>query len=134
MDNIQGQPFLKWAGGKRRIVPAIESILPDNFQNYYEPFLGGGALFAYLHGSGRLPHRAYLSDISEPLMLTYKMVKIAIFDMEKEAQKDCYIWRTSEEMQEKYYRNRDRYNKLKLKGCHSAFLANHTAEHNIPPL
>lgn len=39
-------PFLKWAGGKRQLIPEIKKKLPDNLADcpYYEPFIGGGAL------------------------------------------------------------------------------------------
>ena len=38
-------PILKWAGGKRQLIPEIIKILPEKFNNYVEPFIGGGALF-----------------------------------------------------------------------------------------
>lgn len=63
-------PFLKFAGGKRRQVPIIKEYLPKTFNDYYEPFLGGGALFFDL-----CPKNAYLSDINTKLMCTYRMVR-----------------------------------------------------------
>ena len=39
------EPILKWAGGKRQLIPQIRERLPKQFNNYYEPFVGGGALF-----------------------------------------------------------------------------------------
>ena len=41
------QPFIKWAGGKRQLLPEIMDRLPKEFNNYYEPFIGGGALKKY---------------------------------------------------------------------------------------
>jgi len=66
-------PFLKWAGGKRSIIPQISVHLPDSFKNYYEPFLGGGAVYFALES--RIKHLAYLSDVNRELMLTYKVVQ-----------------------------------------------------------
>ena len=41
---IKGKPFVKWAGGKRQIVDKLLMYAPDEFNTYYEPFVGGGAL------------------------------------------------------------------------------------------
>ncbi len=69
---VKAQPFLKWAGGKRSLVPEILRLLPTSFNTYWEPFLGGGAVFFALEGSLR---NARLSDINKELMLTYQTVK-----------------------------------------------------------
>ena len=67
----RAHPFLKWAGGKRALIPEIAQRLPESWGTYWEPFTGGGALFFAL--DRRLDH-ARLSDINEELMLTYKVV------------------------------------------------------------
>ena len=41
---IKGRPFVKWAGGKRQIIDKLKKYVPDEFNTYYEPFVGGGAL------------------------------------------------------------------------------------------
>ena len=41
------KPILKWAGGKRQMLPGLIKYLPKNFNNYIEPFIGGGALFFF---------------------------------------------------------------------------------------
>ena len=64
-------PFLKWPGGKRWLVPALlTTIRRSEFRTYYEPFLGGGALFFALQ-----PMRSVLSDINHDLINTYRHVK-----------------------------------------------------------
>ena len=72
------QPFLKWAGGKRQLVPllhdAITRIAPAGFQHYYEPFVGGGALFFALRAAGWRDH-ATLGDSNERLVRTYLAVR-----------------------------------------------------------
>lgn len=74
------KPFLKWAGGKSQLLNAIEEHLPkdiiDNkvIDNYVEPFVGGGAVFFHL-ASRYDVKKAYLSDINEELILTYKVIK-----------------------------------------------------------
>ncbi|HSS39425.1 MAG TPA: DNA adenine methylase, partial [Polyangia bacterium] len=44
-DSAPPRPFLKWAGGKRQLLPRILALVPAHVRTYYEPFLGGGALF-----------------------------------------------------------------------------------------
>lgn len=41
---IKGKPFVKWAGGKRQVIDKLKLYAPDEYNTYYEPFVGGGAL------------------------------------------------------------------------------------------
>jgi DNA adenine methylase len=66
-------PFLKWAGGKSQLLDELDVHVPK-FDRYFEPFLGGGALFFHL-GSVRPSFKAYLSDINAELIETYRAVK-----------------------------------------------------------
>jgi DNA adenine methylase len=69
------KPFLRWAGGKNWFTKYIENYLPDDFNNYYEPFLGGGAIFFYLKCKGQIKNKSYLSDSNKELINTYKVIK-----------------------------------------------------------
>ena len=53
------RPFIKWAGGKRQLIDEIISSFPANYGRYFEPFIGGGALFFAIQ-----PDNAYISDIN----------------------------------------------------------------------
>jgi DNA adenine methylase len=64
------QPFLKWPGGKRWLWRTLQPLLPSNFKQYFEPFLGGGAIFFALH-----PKRAILSDINPELINAYAQIR-----------------------------------------------------------
>lgn len=66
------KPLLKWAGGKRHIAPTIEKNLPMNWSKgrFYEPFLGGAAMFLHLK-----PSNAYLSDVNAALISFYCEVR-----------------------------------------------------------
>lgn len=64
------RPFLKWAGGKSRLLPQYVPYFPKSFKAYYEPFLGGGALFFHL-----LPQRAVLRDVNAELINAYCSVR-----------------------------------------------------------
>jgi DNA adenine methylase len=65
-----GHPFLKWAGGKRQLLPALSRHIPDTFGTYFEPFLGGGALFFHL-----APAKAVLGDSNERLIRACRALK-----------------------------------------------------------
>lgn len=64
------RPFLKWAGGKSRLIQQYIHYFPKDYKNYYEPFLGGGAVFFYLQ-----PPAAVLTDINAELITTYRCVR-----------------------------------------------------------
>lgn len=65
-------PFLKWVGGKRSIIGELTSRLPKDFKAYWEPFVGGGALFFEM---GKDISDAHLSDLNIELVITYNVVK-----------------------------------------------------------
>lgn len=72
MKNIK--PFIKWVGGKRQFIKYIDEILPKKFNNYHEPFVGGGAVFFHLIEKGLINKKAYINDLNTRLMITYKTV------------------------------------------------------------
>lgn len=63
-------PFLKWAGGKRQLLSQLDEFIPKKFNKYFEPFVGGGALYFYL-----LHKNAILIDNNWELVNTYKVIK-----------------------------------------------------------
>ena len=70
VEKKKAMPFLKWAGGKSKLIKKISDLFPKKFSNYYEPFLGGGAVFFHLN-----PDRAYLSDTNEELINAYISIR-----------------------------------------------------------
>jgi DNA adenine methylase len=64
------QPFLKWAGGKTQLLPQMEEFFPKNYRTYFEPFLGGGAVFFHLH-----PKLAVLADSNPDLIGAFLAVR-----------------------------------------------------------
>jgi len=70
-----GRPLLKWAGGKRQLLPALRGYYPVTFRRYFEPFFGSGAVFFDLHAGGRLDGRqAWLVDDNADLVGCYRML------------------------------------------------------------
>lgn len=65
-------PFLKWVGGKRQLIPEIKEILPKGIMSrrYYEPFIGGGALFFDLQ-----PKQALINDYNDELINVYMVIR-----------------------------------------------------------
>lgn len=63
-------PFLKWAGGKRWFVYRHSAIFPQNYRRYFEPFLGGGAVFFHLQ-----PRNAVLNDANPDVIAAYQAIK-----------------------------------------------------------
>lgn len=66
------EPFLKWAGGKRWLMSTDLNLFPreNSFNNYFEPFLGGGAVFFHLS-----PQKGILSDVNLDLINTYQVIR-----------------------------------------------------------
>lgn len=98
-------PFLKWAGGKRKLAPIISALMPENFftgnGRFFEPFIGGGALTFYLGdraGEKYIPgERLIISDTNEDLITTYIVIKdnldeliVRLMELSKNINKDFF--------------------------------------------
>jgi len=82
---VKYKPFIKWVGGKRGLLPQLLEKFPKEFENYYEPFLGGGAVFFELYSQGLLQDKkVYLSDINSELINTYKAVQKNPYELIKQ--------------------------------------------------
>lgn len=101
-DRASPKPFIKWAGGKGRLLSQLEPLLPEGVERmrYVEPFLGGGALFFR-----RRPAHAILADLNAALVHTYEAVRDEV---------DCVIAHLARlaraHSTERYYQIRERYN------------------------
>ena len=99
---IKGKPFVKWAGGKRQIMDKLMKYVPHEFNTYYEPFVGGGALLFELS-----PKKAVINDSNKELMKVYE-----VLCSEEKFKKLCSVLNTYERdhSEEFYYdlRNKDR--------------------------
>ena len=63
-------PFVKWVGGKRKVIPHIEKLWPKSFNTYYEPFVGGGAVLFHFQ-----PENAVINDLNKELINLYKVIE-----------------------------------------------------------
>ena len=69
----KASPILKWAGGKRQLIEVLLKHTPKQFERYYEPFVGGGALFFSL-----APQKACLGDSNLRLIRTYRAIQHSV--------------------------------------------------------
>jgi len=102
--------FIKWAGGKRRLIEQLDKHLPKKIDRYFEPFLGGGSMFFYIKQKYN-PKFCMISDINKDLIETFKAVR----DNPKELIKHIRYFkkRNSEEF---YYQIRKKLNENKFEG------------------
>ena len=102
---FKGKPFVKWAGGKRQIIDKLKQYIPDEFNTYYEPFVGGGALLFELS-----PKNAVINDSNKELMNVY-----SVLCNEEKFKKMCSVLNSYEanHSEEFFYelRNKDRHKK-----------------------
>jgi len=71
---VTPKPFVKWAGGKRQLIPIINQNLPESFGTYYEPFLGGGALLFHIL-TDKNGQKCSISDLNSDLVLAYTTIR-----------------------------------------------------------
>lgn len=69
MKNLNVAPFVKWAGGKRQLLSKIKERMPEQYNDYYEPFVGGGAVVLELQ-----PENAVINDINKSLINAYMQI------------------------------------------------------------
>jgi len=92
--NITVKPFLKWAGGKSQLLSRLVKFVPEDYNKYIEPFIGGGALFFRMQ-----PERAVIADSNEELIITYKQIQ-------KQLPKILKVLKTFKNEEEFYYNTR----------------------------
>ena len=92
------KPLVKYRGGKSKEIPSFIKYIPDQFDTYFEPFLGGGAVFFHLE-----PQKAVINDVNAKLMTFYLDVK----------EKYDIVRQQLDELQAIYEANQTEYKKLK---------------------
>ena len=116
MSNSSVAPFVKWAGGKRQLILQIKERMPEKYNNYYEPFVGGGAVTFEL-----LPQNALINDINKALINTYRQICSAPEAFLREIKRlDAEMW---EDGKKYYYFLREHYNDKLMKAEYDVELA-----------
>jgi len=118
---LYAKPFLKWAGGKGRLIPAIEAALPKNIRNagliYIEPFVGSGAIMFWFLQQFPNVHSAVINDINTDLVKAYITVKeepYALIDALKIIQNRYYNLTSEESRKSFFLEKRDEFNSRHL--------------------
>jgi DNA adenine methylase len=93
--NQPAKPFLKWAGGKRKLCDFLTESSPANWNRYFEPMMGGAAMFFHLQ-----PKQAFLSDSNPELVNAYKVLRDSVEPLIEELEKH-------QDSEEYYYRIRE---------------------------
>ncbi len=116
MSNSSVAPFVKWAGGKRQLIPQIRERMPEKYNDYYEPFVGGGAVIFDL-----LPANALINDINKALINTYRTIYKEPDAFLKEVNRlDNDMW---EDGKKYYYSIREHYNDKLMRSEYDVELA-----------
>ena len=116
MSNSSVAPFVKWAGGKRQLIPQIRERMPEKYNDYYEPFIGGGAVIFDL-----LPANALINDINKALINTYRTICNEPDAFLKEVNRlDNDMW---EDGKKYYYSIREHYNDKLMRSEYDVELA-----------
>ncbi|MBU3923999.1 MAG: DNA adenine methylase [Nanoarchaeota archaeon] len=75
-----GLAIVKWAGGKRQLIPQLEKLFPKNFKNYHELFVGAGSVMLYLKQTKKIK-KVFISDTNEELINTYEVIKNSVGEL-----------------------------------------------------
>ena len=113
---LGAKPFLKWVGGKRQLLEQFETLYPielklKSIKNYYEPFVGGGAVFFDVAQNYEIEN-AFLYDINDELILTYKVIQKDVYKLIEflHRYEKQYKKLNEEKRKEFYYELRDNFN------------------------
>ena len=107
----KAKPFLKWVGGKGQLLSQLENLFPKKFNTYFEPFVGGGAVFFALQ-----PKKGSINDINSTLITAYTYLKEdpkKVISSLKKLEKQ-FLEKDTEGRKVLYYSLREKYNTLKV--------------------
>ena len=126
-NTAKAKPFLKWAGGKGQLLSSFQYYYPEELKqgkivNYYEPFLGGGAVFLDIIQHYQIKS-AFLFDINDELVLSYLVIQKNVEKLIEQIQKlDSAYKKLKEEKQKLFYYNvREKFNYQRSKINHKKY-------------
>ena len=136
LDKAPAAPFIKWAGGKRAIMPSLAKHFAKKVDTYWEPFVGGGAVFFTM--ADRID-RAILSDTNEELVLAYNVVKNQVDELidrlkyhAKQHKNDDYYIRVRKQSPKKSVEIAARFIYLNKTCYNGLYRVNKSGKFNVP--
>lgn len=118
--NNKAKPFLKWAGGKSQLLHILKTLYPHSLIHnqcdyYFEPFIGAGAVFFHIMQNYSLKY-AYLSDINPEIIIAYKVIQKQVTSLIQQLGNLSTQYQSLEDNQQKkfYYHIRDTYNQQRI--------------------
>lgn len=133
----EARPVLKWAGGKRRLARTILSRLPARVHTYFEPFVGGAAIFFALAAQGRFK-KAVLSDQNEELVSVYRALQtdvealIALLQSYERQHSERTYYEVRQKRPRSIIRKAARTIYLNKTGYNGLYRVNRAGEFNVP--
>lgn len=124
------KPFLKWAGGKTALLPELLKAAPERIETYYEPFVGGGALFFALQSEGRFK-QAVLSDSNRELINAYIQVRDNVEDVIDVLTIHQRKYRSARDPEAYYYKIRNKTLTCDLGGAANLIFLNKTCYNGL---
>ena len=125
--SIESRPFLKWAGGKGKLLSQLSAHLPKRIQHeaftYIEPFVGGGAMLFFMLQYFANIRKVIVNDVNEDLILTYRTVKERVEELIQclaKMEKDYLSNPEQDVRSEIFYEIRERYNQRSSGGVERA--------------
>ena len=117
------KPFVKWAGGKRQLIPVLNKEFPQKFGTYFEPFLGGGAVLFHLL-SQNPNQKCSVSDLNSDLVLTYITIRDRVEELISSLKKHSKKY--SDDKNSYYYQIREKEPKEQIEKSSRLIFLNRT--------
>jgi len=117
------KPFVKWAGGKRQLIPVLNKEFPQKFGTYFEPFLGGGAVLFHLL-SQNPNQKCSVSDLNSDLVLTYITIRDRVEELISSLKKHSKKY--SDDKNSYYYKIREQEPKEQIEKSSRLIFLNRT--------
>ena len=129
-DTKNAKPFLKWAGGKGQLIPAIEKALPNDLLKkknltYIEPFIGSGAVMFWFLNKFPNVKKAVINDINTDLTKAYAVIKnnpIELIDALSALQSRYYKFSLEEKKRNFFFKKREEFNSRHLNDLNNTVL------------
>ncbi|MGJ1291278.1 MULTISPECIES: DNA adenine methylase [Sphingobacterium] len=135
-DKFKVYTFLRWTGSKKWLLKEIDDYIPKAFNNYHEPFLGGGSVYFYIKNLGLDDRNFYLSDINKDLVNAYNQIKgnlePLISKLKKFKNTSDYYYKVRDHKPRKPVNQAAKFIYLNRTSFNGIYRVNSKGEYNVP--